>query len=68
LPDTPPPSGPPYRDIKNHCLTKGIITQCFAADKAKLGGTFRRELRTAYSKNLVLKINAKLGGVNQVLR
>ena len=56
-----------YTDVKRASDSfLGIPSQCFAANKAKLGDPDPRG-REQYLANIGMKVNAKLNGVNVVL-
>ncbi|GMH37755.1 hypothetical protein BSKO_05628 [Bryopsis sp. KO-2023] len=55
-----------YKAVKMESDTRmGVPTQCFLADKASIGQRASPpQGRNQYCKNLAMKINAKIGGVN----
>ncbi|KAG6832703.1 hypothetical protein H0H92_012275 [Tricholoma furcatifolium] len=62
-----PESAPqPYREVKRFGdITQGVVTQCVKWSR-KLANDAQNRKANQYYNNLLLKINAKLGGVNYI--
>ncbi|KAG5716256.1 Protein argonaute-2 [Termitomyces sp. T112] len=60
-----PESAPdPYREVKRFGdITQGVVTQCVKWSR-KLASDAQQRRANQYYNNLILKINAKLGGIN----
>ncbi|KAF5386770.1 hypothetical protein D9615_001667 [Tricholomella constricta] len=55
-----------YREVKRYGdITRGVVTQCVKWSR-KLANDAQQRRANQYHNNLILKINAKLGGINCV--
>ncbi|KAF8078121.1 Piwi domain-containing protein [Lyophyllum atratum] len=62
----PESAAPLYREVKRYGdITQGVMTQCVKWSR-KLATDAQNKRANQYHNNLILKINAKLGGINCV--